>query len=226
MSTRYRKLTEKGKYYNEHLTEFNDTCIGKKRSSVKTQEEPQDLVSPVSSSNIQGDLSVSTGNDLGPNDQEEPQDLVSPVSSSNMQGDLSVSTGNDLGPNDLSTPLVTGAAEKYFITPRIARERSKSEPGRPLNLRLEIEEATSPSQLSPLVTNVPHVLPKSVMVVDSRFVGEIHFEPVETDDTAPVHDESLAFLSEIYELYHEYGYGVVSDFEEIVEVGVEVGVGV
>ena len=208
MSTRNRKQTEKGKYYNEHLNECNDTGIdddATERSSAKIQEGPQDLVSPVSSSGVGRDLLASTG--------------------------------NDLGPNDLSTPLVPSTAEKCFITPRIARERSKSEPGRPLNLRLEIEEATSPSQPSPLVTNVPHVLPKSVMVVDSRFVGEIHFQldegddtaPVhdEVDDTAPVHDENLAFLSDIYELYYGYGYGAVPDDEEDMEGGgVEVGVGV
>ena len=128
------------------------------------------------------------------------------------------------------------SVERSFVvtpsTPRITRERSRSEPARLLDLRLEVEEPISP-QTSPLVTNKPHILPKSVMVVDSRFVGEIHFELDKIDNTTdvadtddideivPAHDENLAFLSAIYELYFAEGKA-----EGNVEVGVEDGVGV
>ena len=104
--------------------------------------------------------------------------------------------------SETSTVVAVRTVEKSLMptTPMTKRERILSEP---MNLKLEIEMATSPSQPSPLVTNTRHILPESVMVVDSQFVREIHFE---FDGIAQEKNEDLTLLSGVYELYHTFGF--------------------
>ena len=167
-STRERKQTEKGKYYDKHFVECNDPGVsapGDQDGSSATQDDAaltlnvkktQDLVPPVI--NIQEDLGVSTGDDLGPHDLSTP---MVPIGSgievegaSNTTAELKV-THDDVEPDgqqNLSSDSVVDLVSEEDVTqtlsegspstPVIKRVRSRSEPLRPLNIKLEIEMAT------------------------------------------------------------------------------------
>ena len=237
-STRVKKRSEKGVYYDEHYLESTSPLAANNNITNDKEYNALELtgnghVKPIAASTVECTTPVANESATpGSNNLEDAVVPAVPVipavhSRRSEEPGIAPDTATPTIPLDIVsqenvTPtLSSGAVDRSLVTPStpvITRVRSRSEPARPLNLKLEIEMATSPSQLSPPVTNTHHILPRSVMVVDSQFTREIHFtvdareETQEEPETSFSGEKSYLEEDDVVDIDHEMEY-LHSEFE-------------
>ena len=167
-STRNRQKSMKGLEHDEYIQNSQSSpnastiLLGKKDVSLETpiRSVVSETVSDTLSSSQ--DKVMSTGEKLGPRNLSTP--VISSVIPKKIIDDHSdIPSGIDNAP-DVVTPI--NPATKI-------RKRMLSCP-EPLSLQRELEMATPDTSFLQQRTPI-HILPKSVMVVDSKCVREIHF---------------------------------------------------